>query len=138
MNSHVEIYLHFVWATWDRHPLIEPEWERDLWRKIRVEATDQNCRVLALGGTADHVHLLVQFHSMLTVANFVQQTKGPSSRFVNEVIQPESQFKWQGAYGAFSVGHDEVPGIIEYIKHQKSHHANHSLLERYERTTIIE
>jgi REP element-mobilizing transposase RayT len=136
MNSHIEIYLHLVWSTWDRHPFILPEWERDLWRAIRSETEEQNCRTLALGGTSNHVHLLSQFHSTLTVADFVQKVKGATSFFVNDSIRPDFQFKWQGAYGAFSVGHDEVPGIVVYIKNQKRHHAENTLLERYERTTL--
>ncbi|RYG65591.1 transposase [bacterium] len=134
MNSHIEIYIHFVWATWDRHPFIEPIWERDLWRSIRSEVETQKCQTLAIGGTVDHVHLLAQFHSTLTAADFVQTVKGASSHFVNDQLRPDFHFKWQGAYGAFSVGHDEVPGIIAYIKHQKQHHAENTLLERYERT----
>jgi hypothetical protein len=30
MNSYVEIYLHFVWGTWNREPFIESAWERTL------------------------------------------------------------------------------------------------------------
>jgi putative transposase len=136
MNSHVEIYLHFVWGTWDRHPFIQPEWERDLWRVIRSESDDLKCRTLALGDTADHVHLLIQFHSTLTVADFIQTVKGASSHFINDQIRPNFQFRWQGAYGAFSVSHDEVPGIIAYIKNQKQHHTENCLDERYERMNI--
>ena len=134
MNSHVEIYLHFVWATWDRESFILPDWERDLWRELRSEVIKQNCRLLALGGTDNHVHVLVQFRSTLTVADFMQHVKGASSLWVNDQIQPNFHFKWQGAYGVFSVGHAEVPGIIAYIKNQKQHHAQGTIIEAYEKT----
>ena len=134
MNSHIEIYLHFVWATWDRLPLILPEWERDLWRGLQAEAQAQGCRVLAVGGIEDHVHLLASFPSTLCAADFAQQVKGASSRWVNEQACPDFQFKWQGAYGAFSVGTEQVPIITAYIKKQKQHHARGTTIEAYEKT----
>ena len=133
MNSHIEIYLHLVWGTWDRQPFILPTFERDLWRELRHEVEKQKCRLLALGGTEDHVHLLVQFHSSLTVADFVQVVKGSSSLWVNEQICPDFHFQWQGAYGAFSVGHREVPEIISYIKKQKQHHREKTTIAEFER-----
>ena len=137
MNSHVRVYLHFVWGTWDKHPFILPEFERNLWRELRSEVVKQNCRLLALGGTCDHVHLLTQFHSMINIADFVKQVKGASSLWVNEEIRPAFHFKRQGPYGAFSVGWREVPEIIGYIKKQKHHHAQGTTVSDYEKMNEI-
>ena len=134
MNSHVELYLHFVWATWNREDLILPDFERALWREIRHETEAQGCRLLKIGGTPNHVHILVQFVSTLRVADFIQQVKGASSLLVNNKISPDFHFKWQGAYGVFSVGHQEVPGIIDYINKQKTHHAQGTTIAAYEKT----
>ncbi len=133
MNSYIEIYLHCVWATWDRHPLILPAFERNLWRELQREVVAQECRLLAAGGMEDHVHLLVQFRATLTVADFLQRVKGASSLWVNEQIRPDFHFKWQGAYGAFSVGREQVPTIRDYIKNQKRHHAENTLIAAYEK-----
>ncbi|MDW8101156.1 MAG: transposase [Anaerolineae bacterium] len=61
------------------------------------------CTVLALNGMPDHVHLVVSFPSTIAIADLVKQVKGVSSHFVNETLEPEPQFKWQGSYGAFTV-----------------------------------
>ena len=133
MNSYIEIYLHLVWGTWNRYDWILPEFERALWGELRSEVLKHDCRLLALGGTSNHVHLLVQFHSTLTVAQLLKDVKGPSSLWVNDQIRPDFQFKWQGAYGAFSVGRAEVPRIKNYIKNQKKHHAEGTTIDEYER-----
>lgn len=86
-----------------------------------------------MGGTPDHVHLLAQFHSTLTVADFVKQVKGASSLWVNDEIRPQAHFEWQSAYGAFSVGRREVPEIIGYIKKQKQHHSQGTTVAAYEK-----
>ncbi len=133
-RNKLALYLHLVWATWDRLPLITADIERRLHRYIESEAQKQGCTVLALNGTEDHVHLLVSFPTTITIADLVKQVKGVSSHFVNETLQPASQFKWQGSYGAFTVSRWDVDKIIQYIKRQKEHHANGELVQEFEET----
>ncbi len=131
-RNKLRLYLHLVWGTWDRQPLITPDIERPLYRCIQKEAQAQNCKVLALNGVADHVHLLVSFPATLTVADLVKQVKGVSSRFVNDQLSPATYFKWQGFYGAFTVSRWDVAKIKNYIKRQKEHHAANDLRPEFE------
>ena len=126
------LYLHFVWATWDREPLILPTIERRLYRCIAAEVVAQKCSVLALNGTTDHIHLLVSFHSTITVATFVKQIKGTSSHFANHVLFAPPAFKWQGGYGVFSVSSKDIERATTYIANQKYHHAENTTIPNYE------
>ncbi len=128
----VAIYVHLVWATWDRLPLITPAIERTLHRVIANEAQKMGCTLLALNSVPDHVHILVQMPSTITVAKLVKQLKGVSSYFINEVLKPESSFKWQGLYGAFSVSRWDVDQIVAYIQRQKEHHQVGTLIAELE------
>ena len=87
------LYVHLVWATWDRQAIITPEIERQLHRNIDHEASRQGCAILALNGTADHIHLLVTIPATITIADLVKQVKGVSSQFVNEELNTVAQFK---------------------------------------------
>jgi putative transposase len=122
-RNKLRLYLHLVWATWDRLPLVTPEIERRLYRCIESEAKEQKCKVLALNGMPDHVHLVVSFPTTITIADLVKQVKGVSSRFVNEVLTPQTHFKWQGSYGAFTVSRWDLDKVVNYVKRQKDHHA---------------
>ncbi len=133
-RNKLRLYLHLVWATWDKLPLITADIERRLQRNIESEARKQGCVVLALNSTQDHVHLLLSFPSTISIADLVKQVKGVSSHFVNETLQPSTQFKWQGSYGAFTVSRWDVPRIVEYIKRQKQHHAANDFLPEFEET----
>ena len=133
-RNKLRLYLHLVWATWDRLPLITPEIERQLYRCIENEAKDKGCKVLALNGIADHVHLVVSIPTTITIAELVKQVKGVSSRFVNEVLAPPTRFKWQGCYGAFTVSRWDVDKIVQYVKRQKEHHAANELWADWEET----
>ncbi|MCS6962944.1 IS200/IS605 family transposase [Thermoflexus sp.] len=126
------IYIHLIWATWDRLPLITPEIERPLHRVIASEAQKMGCTLLALNSVPDHLHLLVRIPSTVSIAKLVKQLKGVSSRFVNEVLKPDPPFKWQGFYGAFSVSRWDVERIVGYIRRQKEHHAVGTLIPELE------
>jgi REP element-mobilizing transposase RayT len=80
------LYIHLVWTTWDRLPLITTAIERPAHRSIAQEIVRCGCKVLALNGTEDHVHLLVAFSSTTDVATVVKYAKGVSSRFVNDAL----------------------------------------------------
>jgi REP element-mobilizing transposase RayT len=87
---------------------------------------------LAIGGTADHIHLLIQIPATVYVAKVVGEVKGSSSHLINSRFPEEGLFKWQGAYGAFSVSRSMVPKVKEYIEKQKRHHAENTLSSEFE------
>ena len=55
----LRVYVHFVWATKERLPLLSPDIERDVHRYITQICEDDGCQVHAIGGTENHVYLLV-------------------------------------------------------------------------------
>ncbi len=118
-----EIYLHLIWATWDRLPLITPVIERDIHRLIGSEIVKQKCTVIELNGVEDHVHVLVRFQVTASLPEIIQQAKGVSSREVNR-HQTDFTFKWRGTYAAYSVSRWDVEKIANYIRRQKEHHVN--------------
>ena len=128
----IELYVHLVWATWDRQPLIAPEVERDLHRSIGDVAQSHGCRVLAINGMPDHVHVLLRIPPTLSVSWLVQQLKGVSSHFANDQLQLPYKFKWMGFYGAFSVSRWDTRKIMAYINGQKEHHGMNDLMDDLE------
>ena len=131
-RNKLALYLHVIWTTWDRLPFITSSIERRLYRVLEGKTREMGCTVLALDGTSNHVHLVVSFPSNVSVAVLIKQIKGASSYFVNEVLQPEVQFRWQGGYGAFTVSRWDVSKIIRYVKRQKEHHATDDLWSELE------
>jgi REP element-mobilizing transposase RayT len=120
-TNHVRLYVHLVWATWDRHPLIVETWEDALHRYIEGICRKLDCDVLAVGGTENHVHLLVRMPATLCVADLVEAVKGGSSRYAAGLTN--GSFKWQGSYGAFTVSARDRETVVRYICRQKEHHA---------------
>jgi REP element-mobilizing transposase RayT len=123
VDNCVNVLVHFVWAIWDRLPLIDAAWERDLHRYIHATCQNLDCHPLAVGGTEDHVHLLVTIPSTVRLADVMEAMKGSSSRLVASELAPHESFKWQGSYGAFSVSPRDKRMVIRYIQNQREHHA---------------
>jgi putative transposase len=116
-------YYHLIWATQNRQPLIRPEQEQDLYGYIRGKADSLGCIVHAIGGMADHIHVVVSIPPKLSVAEFVKRIKGGSSHYINHLNEgPEIPLKWQEGYGVFSLGGKQLECAKAYVNRQKEHH----------------
>jgi putative transposase len=135
---YTQLYLHCIWATWDRLPLITPQIEARLYAVIQAKCDELKCETIAIGGIEDHVHLLVRFPTTLAVATLVKEVKGASSHLVTHTITPTEFFKWQGAYGAFTVSKDGVDRVSAYILNQKKYHAAKSLNDDWEKCETVD
>lgn len=131
-RNKLEVYVHFVWGTWDRQPMISEKVERRLYRNIFSEAEKLGCKIIAINGVEDHIHILVKMPSTVTMAELMKQVKGVSSNFANEHLFKNRKFKWQGGYGAFSVSRWDVDKIVGYVKKQKTHHAEKTVWPEFE------
>jgi putative transposase len=122
-----QLYVHLVWRTWDRLPLLSGRVQAAVYACIRDECAALQAEVIAIGGMEDHIHLLVRLPAAVSVATLVKQVKGASSHLVNHKLSLDTAFKWQGAYGAFTVSPSAIPAITEYIRHQEEHHRVRSI-----------
>ncbi len=132
-----KLYVHLVWSTWDRAPVISEDVRDRLYDAMAKRCLNLGCQALIIGGVDDHVHLLVNYHPALSISDLVKDIKGASSHLMNHEICPNGNFQWQGAYGAFSKSEHELERVITYIKSQATHHANNTLLEHEEQMDII-
>jgi len=84
--------------------------------------------VLATGGTANHVHLLLSIPPTHRICEVVQKMKANSSRWMN---QHSPGFDWQKGYGVFSVSPSLLPTVKDYVLHQEEHHRRRSFDEEF-------
>lgn len=120
-NTYTQIYMHIVFAVMKRESLICERWEGELYRYITAACQHRKHFVYAIGGTADHIHILLGMHPSESVSDLVKSLKGQSSKWVNETYM-HGIFGWQQGYGAFSYSKSLVPAVKQYIDNQKEHH----------------
>jgi putative transposase len=91
------------------------------------QLTVQNrCLLLTIGGTEDHVHLLIRAHSTTRVSELVKVLKGASSQFG---MQRANFFKWRPTYSVFLVSRWDIEKLKTYIQLQKQHHAENMTVD---------
>ncbi len=118
--------LHCVFSTKDRANLIgDPE---RLWQYVGGVARQKQILLLAAGGTANHLHLLISLPPTMTLAKAVQELKGNTSRWLNQMT---SRFAWQEGYSAFSVSQSQRKAVVDYIDRQAEHHARWSFEQEF-------
>jgi REP element-mobilizing transposase RayT len=136
VKSHGELYVHLVWATWDRRPVLAADVRPVLWRAISEQAHRVGANALAVGGIEDHVHVLARYPARMAVSDLARHLKGASSWFARTTLRlgcDETGFRWQGAYGAFSVSRRGLEPVAAYIANQEHHHRTGTLIRPLER-----
>jgi putative transposase len=121
-RAHAEIYMHFVWATWRRAPLLCGSLREEVYASICKHAQELGATVMAVGGIEDHVHLLVRLPATAAASVFIGKVKGGSSWHATHNLGVAGGFKWQGAYGAFSVSKRHTSAVKAYVLEQEAHH----------------
>jgi putative transposase len=86
-------------------------------------------KALAVGGTRDHIHVLLSLPPTITVGKALQLIKAGSSKWIHE--QRGTRFEWQVGYGAFTVGVSQISATAKYILNQERHHAKKSFAEEW-------
>ena len=127
-----KIYLHIVFSTKRRYPfLANREFRNEMHRYIGGTCNAIGCPVIAVGGAADHVHILCLLSRTRSVAEVVMDMKGQSSKWAKQVRLSLRKFQWQRGYGVFSVSESAVETVRSYINNQEEHHRRKSFKEEY-------
>ena len=93
-NKKLALYLHLIWSTWDRTPWLTSNVENQIYNIISSQVYRLDCKVLTINGMPDHIHLVVNFPSTITISNLVKMAKGVSSRVINQQLMLDEHFKW--------------------------------------------
>lgn len=78
-STHISLHIHLVFSTKDRISSIGADWRERLHAYL-------GGIVKGLGGTADHVHLLVGLKSSHRLDYFVRDLKADSSEWIHREI----------------------------------------------------
>lgn len=127
-HSHICSIFHIVFSTKQRTQLIPVANQPRLWNYLAGIALNHRIGVFAVGGTENHVHMLIALPAELALADAVRTLKANSSRMMR---QHSRLFSWQEGYGAFSVSPSNVAAVKRYIGNQAAHHSRRSFEEEF-------
>lgn len=130
--SYIKVWLHFVWSTKNRHPLLTDDIRQKVFHHIRHNAREKGIFIDHISGYVDHVHCLISLGSDQTIEKIMQLIKGESSFWINKNALSQEKFAWQDDYFVVSVSENVVDNVREYIKNQEVHHRTKSFDDEFE------
>jgi putative transposase len=130
-QSLVKNYIHIVFSTKHRQPLIFPSIEGELYSYLGGICNNLDCTPIKIGGHYDHVHILCFLSKKIALMNLVEELKSHSSLWMKRKDIRLKNFYWQNGYGAFSVKASEVDIVKGYIENQHQHHARKIFQDEY-------
>lgn len=130
-NTYSQIYIQAVFAVQERANLIQPEWREELYKYITGIITNKGQKLIAIGGVADHVHILIGIKPDYKISDLIRDIKANSSRFINQKGFLRGKFYWQEGFGAFSYSRSQLDDVAKYIFNQQKHHAKKTFKQEY-------
>jgi putative transposase len=112
-------HFHIVFSSKRRRKLISKQLQPQLWSYMIGICRNVRIIGIAIGGTENHVHALVELQPTMTVAKAVNLLKSNSSRWMG---QQGVRFAWQEGYSSFAVSASKVAAVKKYVLNQEAHH----------------
>lgn len=130
-QSLVKNYIHIIFSTKHREPLIHPPVEAELHSYLGGICNKLDCQVIKVGGYNDHIHILCMLSKKIALMKLMEELKSHSSKWIKTKGTGYENFYWQDGYGAFSVNPSEIDTVIAYIANQHEHHSKKTFQDEY-------
>jgi putative transposase len=126
-QSLVNIYIHVIFSTKKREEfLCDKLIRKEMYKYIASILHTYNSSAIAIGGTKDHIHILMQLNKNNMLTKIIAEIKKSSTKWVKNKYKQFAEFHWQNGYGAFSVSHSNIDRVCGYIRNQEKHHKKFS------------
>lgn len=121
-QSLVKLYTHIIFSTKNREDILPQKYLSEIHDYIGGIINHNLCKSIMVGGTTNHIHILCELASTVSIAMLLQEIKRSSSKWIKNEYPKLENFAWQSGYAAFSVSQSKVDTVIRYISNQQEHH----------------
>jgi putative transposase len=129
-STHLSLHYHLIFSPKGCHLFIAKEWRGRLHAFLGGEVRKIGGVPESIGGTNDHVHLLIGLRATHRLSDVLEDIKSGSSRWVHEELGVR-KFAWQEGYGAFTVSASKIGAVKKYLENQEEHHRVKTFQEEY-------
>jgi putative transposase len=130
--SYVKIWVHAVWGTKNREPILIKEIRKDLFQHIRENAKNKEIYIDFINGYVDHIHCLLALNADMSIAKAIQLIKGEAAFWANKNKLMKTRLEWADEYFAVSVSESMVDKVRNYIRNQEAHHKKSTFRQEYD------
>ena len=130
-GTFTNIVYHVVFSTKSRRPFLAPKIASRVYSYIGGALRTEKAVLYEVGGTADHIHLLVRWRPDSALSNLIGSIKRSTTIWIHQTFPELSEFYWQEGYGAFTVSYSQVDKVKAYIQNQEEHHRTRDFKEEF-------
>ena len=98
-NTYSQIYHHYIFAVQHRQCLIQPDWKEELYKYMTGCVTNHGCKMLSIGGVADHIHILTGMNPDVSCATLMADVKRSSTLWINSKFYRPGWFLAERIWG---------------------------------------
>lgn len=130
--SYVKIWIHSVWGTKNKAPILSKEIRKELFQHIRQNAKNKEIYIDFINGYVDHIHCLLALNADMSIAKAIQLIKGEAAFWANKNKLMKTKLEWADEYFAVSVSESMIEKLRYYIRNQEVHHKKTTFQQEYE------
>jgi len=130
-QSLANIYIHLIFSTSDRQPLLTDDIRPSLHSYFGQVGKTLECPIILVNSVEDHVHILHRLSRTVTISKAVEEFKKSTSKWLKSQSPNLANFSWQSGYGAFSVSESNLDSVTAYIQNQREHHRTKSFQDEF-------
>ena len=127
MSAH-QIFIHLVWTTLDRRPMINEPTKSFLDDYFKRTAARQDVQIVDVEILRTHVHMVVRTPPRIDLPRLVQFFKGGSSHAASRLPGNVLGLRWAPEYSATSVGPRQLDTVRQYFRDQANHQPGEAVL----------
>ena len=130
-NTYTQLYTHIVFHVKSTGIIMREEDLERVFQYIGGIIREEGAIPFAVGGVADHIHILTTLPKNMSLADFMRVIKANSSKWLRRLDSYYESFRWQDGYGAFSVSPSLMKRTTHYIFTQAEHHKTKTYHDEY-------
>jgi putative transposase len=130
--AYIRIWIHCVWGTKNRAPLLSKDKISIIINHIREQAKKKGIYIDFIDGWKDHIHCIISLNHDQNISKIMNLIKGESSFWINKNKITKTKFEWADEYFAVSVCESQINKVRNYIKNQEEHHKSKTLEKEYQ------
>ncbi len=130
-NEFVSCLLHVVIGTSHQRNLLSGDARMHLSSYLASVAKSKGMKLVTLGGTENHIHLLLALPLKLSIESAIVPLQQSSATFLRQNYDFLRSFSWATGFAAFSISRSQLDSTLAYIQNQEQVHAKKSFRDEY-------
>ena len=122
MSTYTQILYQIVYSTKHRNKCMVKINREPLFKYMSGIIRNKNCKPIQINGVENHLHIILNLHPSIALANLVKDIKVSTNAFIKENHLFPDFRGWQDGYGAFTYANEALPNLIRYVQNQEAHH----------------